>query len=311
MIRKQLFLSLFLLFCTFHATSQPNPGELFREYTWLPEMVSEQGKFLRVGGKLDYIQNPAHYPVDRHFDGYIPLEKFVDLQFASKAEVLVEKIASHDDTRGLRISWNGNPFHTFPVSDSIPSPESAYMHHTNPVVEIPLDELSNGMENAFRLEVDTAQRWGWPQHLIYAVMLRVYYSTDSLNEFTMHQIEIQDSNAVSVKLALTGHDGPIRKTDYLGYYTGLNFEGDGKYRQWHYRFLRGEIQHHLGSTTTYPYTYNWDTGWVPDQTEEIRLAARITFHNGLIYFTEARKITLPARPFHVYLAKPYDQPRNW
>ena len=310
MNRNKLILGLLLI--TLPLKGQPGPGDLFREYIWLPEMVNEHGKFLRVGGKYHYSDNPSHFPPDRHQEGYITLDSYVNLRHASKAEVMVEKIASHDDTKGLRISWNQHGFFFFPEADSIPSPESVYMHHTNPVVGIPLNQLRGGYGNQFSLQVDTEQRWNWPQHLIYALILRVYYSSDSLADYTRNFINaVAETKRSSVNLSLAEWDEPIRQVDYLGYYTGINYQGDGRYQQWHHRFLRGKIQHHIGSTSQYPFSLIWNTEWVPDQSQDLQLAARIVYHNGLTYFTPAKLLSLPDRSFKVLLAKPSDQPKNW
>ena len=97
------------LLSTINTIAQPLPGDVFREYVWLPQMVGEQGKFLRVGGKLDYKINTNHFPASKHTNGYIPLERYVELKDAIKAEMVIEKLASHDDTKNLRVSFNGNP----------------------------------------------------------------------------------------------------------------------------------------------------------------------------------------------------------
>lgn len=298
-----------LLLTASSLAAQPEPGDVFREYIWIPDMVNEDGKFLRVGGKLDYTINTDHFPSDRHHQGFILLDDFVDLDLASHAEVLVEKVGSHDDTKGLRISWNKHPFHHFPAADSIPAPESDYMHHTNPVVPVPLEELHLGYQNAFRLEVDKDQRWDWPQNLVYGLVLRIYYHPDSMEKYTRNRLLIDQGDGI--QLGLIENDQPIRKVDYLGHYTGVNVKGDGRYRQWQYRFLRGQLRHHLGSAEAYPYTMSWDTRWIPDQSGEMRVAARITHHNGIIFFTPSASVTLPERPYRVILAKPEQTPKNW
>ena len=49
---KSLF-SILVFAAGLQLLAQPGPGDLFREYVWLPEMVAGQGKFLRVGGKIN------------------------------------------------------------------------------------------------------------------------------------------------------------------------------------------------------------------------------------------------------------------
>jgi hypothetical protein len=294
------------------AFAQPQPGDMFREYVWLPSMVmSESGKFLRVGGRLDYKSNANHFPEHRHQNGYIRFGHYLQLDGAIRAEMQVEKIGSHEDTKNLRASINGNKPILFPPAEGIPEPEADYMHHTYPVAEIPIEELHEGWENTFRLKVDTTQRWNWPQNLIYGVILRIYYPSKAVGIKTnisgVHTGQKLDKLQV---LRIEDPDKSIRKVEYVGYYDGLNYEGDGIYEQWHYHFFRGQVVHHIGTSNMYPFQTTWDTGWIPDQ-ENIKVAARIIGNDGLIYFTEPVDGLYFDRSFSVELCKPFDQPKNW
>ncbi len=292
--------------------SQPQPGEIFREYIWTPKLVeAEAGKFLRVGGRLDYKTNAKHLAPQHHDDGYIRLSQYLQLEGARKAEVMVEKIASHEDTRDLQVSFNRNPFVLFPAAPGIPKPQSDYMHHTYPTVPISLSHLNEGWNNQFRLEVDTAQVWNWPQNLIHGLILRIYYSPEQHSpKGLLTGVKSGDLLPGEVELSISNPNQSIRQVDYLGYYEGVNWEGDGLYQQWHYHFLRGQIKHHIGTATDYPFKLVWDCDWVPDQ-EEIKLAARIIDNSGLIYFTpEVEELSFD-RNHAVELVKPFDQPKNW
>jgi hypothetical protein len=273
---------------------------------------SENGRFLRVGGRLDYQINQDHFPAQRHHQGYIPFEQYIQLEGATRAEIVLEKVGSHEDTRTLRISVNQYPFITVPVASCIPSPESDYMHHTYPVTGIPLEYFNQGMDNSFKLEVDTAQRWNWPQHLIYGVILRIYYHPQQLPD-TVRLAGFQQGQALDemVRLSIDAPTRNIRQVDYMGLYEGINYEGDGLYRQWHYHYLRGRLTHHLGGSHLFPFDATWDTRWIPDQSADIQLAARVTFNSGLIYFTPAVKGLRLERNYLVELCRPYDQPKNW
>ncbi|GJM29003.1 MAG: hypothetical protein DHS20C17_16380 [Cyclobacteriaceae bacterium] len=295
------------------AIGQPGPGDVFREYAWIPHMIkSETGKFLRVGGNLDYRNNPTHLPPEFHRDGYISFGHYLQLDQAIKAELVLEKVASHEDTKGLRVSINQNTAIQIPAAKGIPEPEADYMHHTYPVTPIPLSELREGWDNSFQLEVDTAQRWNWPQNLIYGVILRVYYQPETAqSKAEITGINNGDALGRKVILEISDPDQSIRQVDYLGLYEGINYEGDGIYRQWHYHYLRGNIKHHLGTAMDYPYKLNWNTEWVPDQQEPLQIAARIVDNTGLIYFTAAVTGLSFDRDFRVALGKPYNQPKNW
>ena len=308
-IRKAVLI--WLMFCGIQILAQPVPGEVFREYVWLPTMVAEEGKFLRVGGRLDYKTSEEHFPSQYHLDGYIPLLEDVDLKDALRAEMVVEKLASHEDTRHLRVSLNRHPSIVFPSAGGIPEPEADYMHHTYPVAQIPLEQLNEGMGNSFRFDVDSVQRWNWPQNIIYGVILRIYYEPD-ITDIKPGVIGVVEGGSLheKQKLGLSNSNGGIFRVEFVGNYEDVNWEGDGIYKQWHYHYFRGQVVHNIGSSNTYPYEVIWNTSWVPDQ-EDIRVAARVVSNTGLIYFTEAIGGLSLNRSYSVELCKPYDQPKNW
>lgn len=313
-MRTALFIFITLITLQSDLFAQPKPGDYFREYTWIPDMVtSPQGRFLRVGGKLGYKVNPNHFPSERHQNGYIPLEKYVQLKGAIRAEVMIEKVASHVDTRDLTVSMNRYNGHRMPVSKGIPQPESEYMHHTNPTVEIPLTELKEGNGNEFKFEVDSVQRWGWEQNLVYGLTLRVYYDASQVksNNLVINNLSEDGILLDNVTMSIEDPNQSIREVQYLGLYDGVNYEGDGIYRQWHYHLIRGKVKHHLGTSDVYPFSVNWNTSWIPDQKKEIKLSARIVYNDGMIYFSKPIGNLSFQRDYKVKLCKPSGQPRNW
>ncbi|MGD1890244.1 MAG: hypothetical protein ACFB15_06565 [Cyclobacteriaceae bacterium] len=207
------------------AVAQPQPGDVFRDYHWLPNMVKESGKFLRVGGRLDYSINPNHFPADAHQDGFIPLKQALDLEGAVKAEIVIEKILSHEGTRGLSIQVNNSEWLPVPEADSIPNPAYDYMHHFNPVVAVPLDLLNEGEDNTFRVKVDTTHYWNWPQNLLYGVTFRIYY--DKASPFATDDSPLQintTENGFHLSLDAENVEG-IQQVDYIGYYEDADREG--------------------------------------------------------------------------------------
>ena len=307
-----LFLLALISVCSKVLVAQPQPGDIFREYHWLPTQVKESGKFLRVGGKLDYTTNNDHFPAEAHQDGFIPLLKAIDLKDAVKAEVVVEKVLSHEGTRGLAIQVNKSNWLLLPEADSIPTPAYDYMHHFNPTVEMPLDYLKEGKENAFRFKVDSTQNWGWPQNLLYGVTFRIYYSHSSpfASETSPVQATLVD-NDFRFSLDVENR-GEIKRVDYVGYYEDADWEGNGQYRQWHAHLHRGQLVCHIGSSSSAPFTADWDTNWLPDQPEPMKVYARISTKDDIIYATSAlESLELPPRDFSVKLYKPLDVPAQW
>ncbi|MGC9341186.1 MAG: hypothetical protein ACP5E3_00645, partial [Bacteroidales bacterium] len=292
--------------------AQPKPGDWFREYTWTLPQLEKNEKFLRVGGRFDYRLQTPQFEESQYKEGWIILPGNLDLKNALRAEVMVEKNLCHDYTTGLAISFNENEHIRFPEAGGIPAPQESYMHHTFPNVEIPLDHLKEGQENYFSLEVDSFQHWNWPQNLVYGLKLRVYYE---VNQKDLPRVIYKGQNEQSQTLSFSvEYKDPdkIEKVDYLGYYEGPDMNGDGIFKEWHYGWFRGEMRYHIGSTSELPLDCTWKTEWIPDQKEDIKVAARVTFtENDLVYFTEAIEGVKLERVDAVHFCMPYNIPQQW
>jgi hypothetical protein len=90
----------------------------------------------------------------------------------------------------------------------------------------------------------------------------------------------------------------IASVDIIGRYEDFNWEGDGVFRQ----TQRGQLRRHIGTATEPPYAVTWDTAWVPDQSEPVELAARITDSDGNISITAPVTVRLrrPSRSVKMY-----------
>jgi hypothetical protein len=267
-----------------NAFSQPAPGDVFREYMWHKE-GGDAGGSLRVGGRVGY-------------EGSVALDHDFDLEHATRAEVVVEKILCHDGTTGLAIQINDSDWIYIPEAPGIPAPQSAYQHHFYPTVRVPLSCLNQGKDNRFQMRVDTKHPWNWPQNLIYGVHFRIYYDPDKkphpTGEITSPKSGEDMDRSVTLTAEASSPNGRIKQVDYVGLYEDVNFEGDGVYRQWHYHFFHGRIRNHIGSATDEPYKVKWDTS------------------TGMVYMTEAVGDLRLVRPgLSVELCKPYDIPKKW
>lgn len=295
-------------------SAQPQAGDVFREYVWIPDMVNDAGKFLRVGGNLDYAHSETHLDQDLHENGYLPISDSLDLEHATKAEVVLELVQSHVDTKGLAISMNEEPFIAVADLPFIPKPQSNYMLHAYPRADIPLDQLKAGYGNTFALRVDSVQKWKWPQNIFYGLIFRIYYEPSLKNTVEATLGGISEGESIFMKQPLsiqTKTPEEIRTVDYLGLYEDINWEGDGVYRQWHGHFHRGKLTNHIGSSSEAPFSYNWNTSWLPDQYSPLSITAKVTEKTGLIHLTEAVGNLSLERDFSVELVKPYHQPENW
>lgn len=288
-------------------------GAVFREYPWWPQAAGNSDKFLRVGGKLDYASDESDYPDSAQQDGWLPLEADVDLTGATHAELIIERVQSHEDTKDLQIRFNEGRWLSVPEPTRVPSPATDYMFHSNLRVPISLADLKAGSSNRFRFRVGEEQRWNWPQNLIYGLMLRVYYPPGNpLTDLRLVGVAEGDTLRDEVALSLSAPaELEVTRVEYVGHYEDVNWSGDGRYRRWQYNFHRGQLRNHLGTATEAPFSVRWNTTWVPNQSEPIQLSARVHTRSGLIY--RLSPVTrLPLQRNHsVYLAKPGPPPAAW
>jgi hypothetical protein len=305
-----------LLFTSLYTLAQPKPGDVFKEYTWTVPDPTKPGQepYLRVCGDGYYEDQTRKgnslFEAGYLEDGWIKLPDNLDLKDAIKVEVVVEKVLCHDGSTGLAVKFNDGTFVTFPEAAGIPQPQAEYLHHFFPVATLPLTNLKLGNNaNKFRFTINKEQRWGMPQNIVYGMVLRIYYKPSRLtSKATISGITSGDALGEIVTLNITGAQH-VKKVDYLGFYEGVNVEGDGIFTQWHYSYFKGVIKNHLGSSTTGAFT--WNTEWIPDQEKGFKVSARVIDNDGLIQFTESVDKLYFNRPYKVELCKPYDIPRRW
>ncbi|MEN8201154.1 MAG: hypothetical protein ABFS28_01070 [Bacteroidota bacterium] len=311
LMKASIFVTvLYLVSCFGVAQAQPSPGDLFKEYTWHNEWGDCNGA-LRVGGKLDYqVQGMVIHYKDK---GLIVPPFQVDLKKAIKAELVVEKMLCHGGTKGLRVSINGKDPVPIPEAVHIPRPQSDYAHHYNAIVPLALSDLKPGNENTFRFEVDTSGQ-GWPQNLLYGMILRIYYEDEVLQR--RGRITYPKKGATLGEHSSIWMWAPdvmqIKEVNLIGYYEEADLEGDGLYRQWHYAYHKGEIYNHIGTFPGPPFEFKWSTDWLPDQSEAMKLAAFIHRNDGFIYMTgQVDDLNLERSGISVELCKPYRRPKGW
>lgn len=282
----------------------PRPGDVYREYRWT-NRGGDAGGSLRVGGKFDY------------GGGLLTLPHDVDLDLATRAEIVLEKLLCHDGTRGLEIAVNDQDWIAVPEATGIPEPQWEYQHHIYPIVTVPLSHLKPGPgANQIRLRVSDQHSWNWPQNLLYGIHVRVYYDAKEKPHPAGRLISPQPGGALGQRVPLaveaSSPNGPIRRVDYVGHYEDVNFEGDGRYLQWHYHYVKAELLTSLGAATEAPWQVTWDATWVPDQPQPFQLAAIVTDETGLSCFTEpVGQLTFHRPGVSVELCKPYEVPTRW
>ncbi len=294
-------------------------GMIFREYPWTPEQAKDEGKFLRVGGKLDYTINEDHFPQDLHRDGFITLDADVDLSKVIGAEVIVERVQSHEDTKNLTIQFNGGKPIPLPEPVLISKPATDYMFHSNIRVPVAIADLKAGNQNTFKLKVNKDQAWGWPQNLIYGVVLRLYYASDRATAYGVQKsarmkrvFDGTNQKEVLSEVIYNMIDAPdIASVEYIGLFEDVNLQGDGKYRQWQFRHHRGKREGQLGIRYEAPFEMRLNPDILPDQLDPVRIIALATDTNGLTRVIPVDNGLKIKRNHSVTLLKPWKQPPFW
>lgn len=295
--------------------AEPVPGDVYREYTYT-NTYGDAGGAIRVGGKKG-VSYPDRGSDFGYVNAWVEFPHQLDLTDATRAELVVEKILSHNGTKDLAVQWNESEWMSLPEPKAIPLPRQNYYHHAGITIPVPLAELrARGEQNRFRMRVSPQHDWNWPQHLVYGVHLRVFYDAEKKTHVTAKLTSPVSGEAMgqNVPLAIEISSAPhrVNRVDYLGKYEGLNWEGDGQYRRWHYFYYHGQLIHHLASAVVAPFDERWDTAWVPDQNQPIEIAARVIDDTGLIVMTSAVTDLRLQRPgLSVELCKPTDVPQNW
>ncbi len=307
---KRISIVIILLWMAPLAWAEPGPGDVFREYKWWPE-----GKWQRVTGPDATAEGAKEF-----LPNSVNTIHIADLDGAVKVEAYIEMLLCHAGTVDKQIRFNANPWIPIPEPSLIPGkagqgpPNSEYQYMRYPCVQIPMKYLQQG-NNTFEFTCSPGTALGkwWPQWILYGVTFRVYYDNSRphpTGTITKPSGGSTIGEAPVLEAAATG-PRPIKQVDFIGFYEDFNWEGDGNYRQWHYRYLYNEIKNHIGTATNKPYKVTWDNSWVPTQDRPIKIIARIIDAAGMCYMTTAVENIHLARDKTVRMYKPYDVPKGW
>ena len=296
------------------ASSTPGPGDLFREYVWKGPWVNA-GSWQRVtdpdarhSGAGEFLPNPVNSVTIDDLDG------------AVRAELHIELWGGHAGTSDKRMRLNGGDWIAISEPEGIPGDAGLHVHpecyqyFTYPSVPLPLEQLREG-DNTFEFTSggQICFDFGWGQWGIYGITFRIYYD-DAKPHATGRIVSPAPGSTFgdSLYIVVESPDSTVQRVDFIGDYEEFDYEGNGLYRQWHYNYRYGVIKRHLGTAFAPPYAVTWETDWVPDQEEPVRLMARIQDRNGVFYMTPAvgdLALVRPGRSVRLY--KPYDVPGSW
>lgn len=297
--------SLLLLSSTL--TAQWDAGDVYREYIWVTP-GGEGEAFLRVGGRYGYTEQPGKLPDSLQRDDRLVFPQSLDLNGATHATLTLEKVLGHEDSRDLRLSVNGGTPISVPEPADVPAPQTEYMYHTDVSVSVPLDELIHGHGNTVKLTLDTSQRWGWPQNLFYALIIRVHYPAG-----TAPQIDYACPAVPALSyLRVASPRADDRAADYILVGRETDWSGRGVQERKHWQTHRGRPLHTLGSSDDHPgrFATAWDTRWLPDQ-HSFGVQARVLGVDGKYRVSKVLDgLQLAPRPYRVSVYGG-EAPRNW
>lgn len=311
-IRFATFFSLCLLLSVTMLRAAPEPGDIFREYTWTAP-----------AGRQMVIDPNAYGPL---LNPPIPVQTFHigDLAEAVRAEIYLEIWSGHPGTSDKAIRINGGAWIPLAAPATIPGdigslPDldpTCYQYFSYLSIPLALEQLQEGDNSLeFRAGPQVCYDFGWGQWGAYGITFRIYYDDAKPHPTGRVTSPLKGASLgeqVHLEAVADSPNGPIEQVDYIALYEDFDYEGNGVYRQWHYNYRLGRIQRHLGSASESPFAITWDTGWVPDQDRLVRLAARIRDADDLYYITPAVENLRLERPgFSVKLYKPYQVPPNW
>jgi len=305
-MKKSFFAAVFLIIAV-PLTAQWTPGDTYREYHWVTPAGGEA--FLRVGGRYGYQAQPGKLPLVLQKGNELILPEQLDLEGAVRAEVTIEKVLSHEDTRNLRIALNGHPPISVPEPATIPDPSTEYMYHTDLTVPIPLEQLTAGRGLRFQLTVDSTQRWGWPQNLVYGLAFRIFYAPAAAPP----KVKVPQQPLAEIAYLSVNASSSVRHVDYILAGNDVDWSGRGVQHRKHWQTHRGEPHHTIGRATDpgNDFSVRWNTAWLPDQ-DNFGVQARLLGEDGKYRVSEVTGgLRLAPRPYRIAVYAPGPAPRNW
>lgn len=296
--------------------AQPRPGDIFREYRYTAETIFELDPgSKRTDAKLLKRRSISHR--ERNLDIY-------DLEDAVRAELALELWGGHVGTSGQKFRLNGSTWVDIPqIQGTTADPRCYFRTLLGGVnIPVPLSQIKLG-RNVFEFLAgpQICHGFDWGIYRVYAFTVRIYYNSSKprpngqiiqpahgavIGDLPVLAVEASGTKGDANKLEFT--KSSVSKVEYLGEFEDVNWEGDGIYRQWHFLLEKGELTRHIGTTTVAPYRVSWDNHWVPDQSQPIQLAARITDTHGITYMTPAVEVRLARTARSVKMYKPLEIP---
>lgn len=265
----------------------PKPGNIFREFTYVP-----------LAGHFAELDPNCPRKADPNFGmrnkPHMVVQKLdLDLDGAVRAEVAVEYWGGHIGTSEQKFMVNGHDWIYIPQPHNTPSQPQCYYRTVlgNETVSVPLEYLKDGCnEFQFTCGSQICHNFNWGFYWIYSFTVFVYYD-ESVPHPTGRILSPASGSILSESPAFTAEasspNGDIKQVDYIGFFEDFDWDGNGVFEQWQYQTRHGVLKHHMGGATCASYDVTWDTNWIPDQKNPVKAMARITDRTGMCYMTQA------------------------
>jgi hypothetical protein len=294
------------------AFAQPQPGDVYREYIWSSPPGNRRPQRAQEVFSSVSPYRPKDLGNPPRFTNHVTID---DLDQAVKAEVTIELWSGHAGTTKRNIAINGHPPIAIP-EPSLPLDRGAggapedYQYRWAPTVVVPLQHLKSGI-NSFMFDTLAGPK---PVFRVWGATFRIYYGPGKKGPQGGKVVSPAAGSRLGdrVKLAVAyGERMPVR-VDYFGHYRDFNVSGDGAHQGWQFRLMHGQPLDHLGTSTTPPFAMEWDTRWVPDQDQPMKVMARLTETNGLSTLTEVVDgLTFGPRSVSVALYTAHEVAKNF
>ncbi|MDD5688424.1 MAG: carbohydrate-binding protein [Elusimicrobia bacterium] len=301
------------------------PGDIYKDFTAKPNTY---GKLGILGQILTYGCDTNPVQANLCNNNKPPTDLYVtigtgDLQDAIKAEVYVTMWGGHYGTTEERIrvnsasdlDWKPLPLPVSTPTQTISAARSIYylrtLYSTVPI-EISPSSLHVGTDNKIQFWATQQPAWGYPHYWVYSFTVRVYYDGSKKLHPTGTISVVQNGDTQTFTANVDTYSAGISSVNYIGWYKDFNWEGDGRFQNWHYICRNGILDKHIGTSITGPsYSVPWNTAWIPDQDEPIKVVARIVGKDGMCFITNTVNPTFSSRNYSVKLYSAKNVPESF
>ena len=298
----------------FAGCSGPQPGDIFREYTFRERHIYEidPGSNCIPGSDGLKLTRPPQTPEFLEVD---------DLDDAIRAEMVIEYWGGHIGTTGQAFRINDGVWISVPQPEGMSTePEAYYRTVLGAVAPVPLEQIRKGLNKVQFKAGSQLQRLNFcfGFYWVYSFTLIIYYNSIKAHPEGFIKEPSKELSAERTigdlpffEAEITCATKPVSRVDFIGHYEDFDWKGTGRYLDWHYRYRYGDLAAHIGTTTKKPYIVRWNNFWVPDQDGPVRVAARITDCSGISFMTHEISVLLKREERTVIMYKAWKVPENF